>query len=201
MDVFEIAIIPWTTCIIDGERLRRHHYHLRITTVVVLTASTTSRSIQYRKMVKPSTQTLSRVNFERKICYAFFPDIFHNYHISDADGRDPWSTQDGKRNWISSAPKLKKMHRLRMLSAAPHPEINQLDQFSNSRGDNSKYENPIRRQICANGNLFFFFLLLVLVYLCVIRPGRKVRKVKMQSILILVFSFRLQSCACASVAS
>lgn len=35
------------------------------------------------------------------------------------------------------------MHRNRLniflFIAAPHPEINQLEQFSNSRGDNSKF--------------------------------------------------------------
>lgn len=79
-----------------------------------------------------------------------FTEIFSNYHIPDANGRDSWPSQDGECSICifsneskKTATNFNKKHII--FAAAPHPEENQVDNnFSNSRVDNSKFHIHIQ---------------------------------------------------------
>lgn len=69
-----------------------------------------------------------------------FAEIFNNYHISDGDGRDSWPSPDGSLLYYTLYPSLGScLIFFTFIAAAPHPEINQIGNFSNPRGDNSKF--------------------------------------------------------------
>lgn len=69
-------------------------------------------------------------------CIMISAEIFNDYHMSD--GRDSWPLPGGKQ--VSTGSQSRNfMERIFLFSVAPHHDVTQIDNFPNSRGDNSKF--------------------------------------------------------------